>query len=205
MRVVEHRQAIRNIQIGIAVYFHPIHSLNAPTSCDDPFHFRACSYRDDLNEVFKLRYLAFASAGNGRLVDIWRLAIDPNISNTSYRTTKNASMFRSRLIASEAGHATDILVATKPESIRFCGPILGCEQIGQPRNYPPFNLEITFLSVTMSQAETPQRKCGNFFRTSIAEIDWMRAAIKKIMCSIASGTNDPRTAFEYDRGGVAEF
>ena len=62
----------------------------------------------------------------------------------SRRSIKSGRRSRSSRAATEleAVYATDILVATKSDSIRFYGPILGFEQIGQPRNYPPFNLEI---------------------------------------------------------------
>ena len=78
-----------------------------------------------------------------RFVEISRLAIDPEISNTSQKTTLYASLVRAGLMAAEAGHATDILIATKPEWVRFYKFMIGCTQIGKSAKYPPGDLEIT--------------------------------------------------------------
>lgn len=68
----------------------------------------------------------------GGLVEMSRLAIEPSIDNTSYRTTLYASLVRAGFMAAQAARVSMILVATKPEWVRFYQYMLGFKVIGQP-------------------------------------------------------------------------
>lgn len=116
-----------------------------------------------------------------RLVEISRLAVDPGISNTSYRTTLYATMVRAGLIAADAGYTTDILVATKPSSVKFYEYMLGATRLGKPAKYPPGDIEITLLRLPLSEAKMRQRRQNQFFRISTDEIASMREALEPVL------------------------
>lgn len=126
-----------------------------------------------------------------RIVEISRLAIDPEISNTSYRTTLYACLLRAALMAAEASYATDILVATKPESIRLYERMLGCKQLSKPAKYPPGDIEITLLRVPLREARMRQKLQNRFFNISATEISSMRDALGPALCAwlASSGYN----------------
>ena len=56
---------------------------------------------------------------SGGLIEISRMAIEPHISNTSYRTTLYAFMVRAAFTAAQAASVSMILLATKPDRPGF--------------------------------------------------------------------------------------
>jgi hypothetical protein len=117
------------------------------------------------------------SEDNSRLVEICRFAIDPGISNTSYRTTLYGFMVRAAFTAAQAASVSRLLIATKPEWLRFYTYMLGFSPIGVPAPYPPGDLEITLLGGTIDLAQTRQRLANRFFKITDDEVASMRAAL----------------------------
>lgn len=117
---------------------------------------------------------ALKAAARGSLMEVSRVAIDPAITNTSYRTTLYASLVRIGFIAAEAGGVSTILLATPEASERFYGKMLGFERIGEPALYPPGDFKITLLGGSMNQARLLQRTRNTFFRISPEEVSALR-------------------------------
>jgi hypothetical protein len=120
---------------------------------------------------------ALKSRATGALVEVGRMAIDPTITNTSYRTTLYASLVRTGYIAALAADASHILVTTKPDWIAFYRKMLAFEVIGEPALYPPGDMPITLLAGSIVTATKMQRAQNAFFRITDEEIASMRAAI----------------------------
>lgn len=117
------------------------------------------------------------SQGHGALMEVSRVAIDPAITNTSFRTTLYASLVRVGLIAAEAGDVSTILIATPAESEKFYRYMLGFQRIGEPAAYPPGDFRISLLGGAMAQARQRQGIQNSFFRISAEEVVRMRAAL----------------------------
>ena len=112
----------------------------------------------------------------GGLVEISRLSIEPVISNTSYRTTLYAFLVRAFTAAKAAG-VSMILIATKPDWVRFYQYMLGFHPIGLPALYPPGDFKITLLGGNLEQAQCRQRIQNRFFKITDEEVASMKDAI----------------------------
>jgi N-acyl-L-homoserine lactone synthetase len=114
---------------------------------------------------------------SGALVEISRLSIEPGLCNTSYRTTLYAFMVRAAFTAAHAAGVSMLLIATKPDWVRFYKYMLGFEPIGVPALYPPGDFKITLLGGSLAQAQTRQRLQNRFFKITDEEIVSMKHAI----------------------------
>ncbi|MGL4395598.1 MAG: N-acyl amino acid synthase FeeM domain-containing protein [Hyphomicrobium sp.] len=120
---------------------------------------------------------AVKQSSAGALMEVSRFAIDPAISNTSYRTTLYAALVRVALIAAEASAVHTILVATRPEWVRFYQYMLGFSPIAEPALYPPGTLKIALLGGSLAQARLRQRMQNAFFKITADDIASMRRAL----------------------------
>ena len=117
------------------------------------------------------------SSSSGALMEVSRVAIDPAITNTSYRTTLYASLVRLGLIAANAADVSTILIATQAASEKFYRYMLGLERIGEPAFYPPGDFKISLLGGAMEQARLRQKCQNSFFGVSDDEVARMRQAL----------------------------
>ncbi len=113
----------------------------------------------------------------GVLVEISRMAIDPDITNTSYRTTLYAALVRAAFMAAQAAKVSMIFIATRPDWVRFYEYMLGFKRIGSPALYPPGDEPITLLGGTFAVAQKRQLAQNAFFRITPHEVASMHAAI----------------------------
>jgi hypothetical protein len=114
---------------------------------------------------------------HGTLVEMSRLAIDPTITNTSYRTTLYASLLRAGFIVAQAGNVAMILMVTKPDWIGFYKKMLGFKTIGEPAIYPPSKEPVALLGGSFGDAQKHQRAQNAFFKITLEEIASMKRAI----------------------------
>lgn len=115
----------------------------------------------------------------GALMEVSRLSIDPGLANTSYRTTLYATLVRASLLAAEAAGVTTILIAMRPQLVRFYQYMLGFDIVGEPAFYPPGNFKIWLLAGSIGQARTRQRLQNAFFRITPDEIESFRAQLAR--------------------------
>lgn len=120
---------------------------------------------------------AVKSSSPGALMEVSRVAIDPAITNTSYRTTLYASLVRLGLIAANAADVSTILIATQAASEKFYRYMLGFERIGEPAFYPPGDFKISLLGGAIEQARLRQKTQNSFFRISGDDVARMRQAL----------------------------
>lgn len=113
----------------------------------------------------------------GGFVEICRFAIEPTITNTSYRATLYGFMVRGAFTAAQAAGVSRILIAAKPEWLKFYKHMLGFTAIGVPAPYPPGDLQITLLSGTIDLAQTRQKMANRFFKITEEEVANMRVAV----------------------------
>lgn len=115
------------------------------------------------------------------LVEVSRLSIEPGLNNMSYRTTLYAFLVRASLTGALAAGVSMLLVATRPDWVRFYTYMLGFRQIGEPAHYPPGDFKITLLGGSLEQAQMRQRLQNRFFKISDVEIASMTRAIAPAM------------------------
>lgn len=110
-------------------------------------------------------------------VEVSRLSIEPDLNNMSYRTTLYAFLVRASLTAALAAGVSMLLIATRPDWVRFYRYMLGFQQIGEPALYPPGDFKITLLGGSLEQARMRQRLQNRFFKINDEEIASMKTAI----------------------------
>ncbi len=118
---------------------------------------------------------------NRGLMEVSRLAIEPSIGNTSYRTTLYGFMVRSAFAAAWAAEVSTILVATLPDWVTYYKHLLGFEQVGLPALYPPGDLPITLLAGSLEEAGRRVNVRNRFFRNTDTELARMRQALRPIL------------------------
>lgn len=114
-------------------------------------------------------------------VEVSRLSIEPDLNNVSYRTTLYAFLVRASLTAAMAAGVSMLLIATRPDWVKFYTYMLGFQQIGEPALYPPGDFKITLLGGSLEQARMRQRLQNRFFKITEEEIASMRTAIAPAM------------------------
>ncbi len=124
---------------------------------------------------------AIKRSARSSLVEVSRFSIEPDISNTSYRTTLYASLVRASLMAAQAAEVSMILVGTRTDWVRFYKYMLGFELIGEPALYPPGDEKIALLGGSLAQAQLRQRMQNKFFRISAEEVESMHRALLPIL------------------------
>lgn len=115
------------------------------------------------------------------MIEVSRLAIEPSISNTSYRTTLYGFMVRSAFAAAWAAEVSTILVATRSDWVAYYKHLLGFEQVGLPAPYPPGDLPITLLAGSLEEAGRRVHVRNRFFRITETELARMRQALQPIL------------------------
>jgi N-acyl-L-homoserine lactone synthetase len=113
------------------------------------------------------------SAPNG-LLEVSRLAIDPEIDNTSYRATLYGFMVRSAFAAARATNVSAIVVATQQSWVAAYKHLLKFEQVGEPAHYPPGDIPITLLVGRITEASKRAQMRNRFFRITDRDIAAMR-------------------------------
>ncbi|MBA2126221.1 autoinducer synthase [Hyphomicrobium methylovorum] len=126
-----------------------------------------------------------AQQPNG-LVEVSRLSIEPGLNNVSYRTTLYAFLVRASLTAALAAGVSMLLIATRPDWVRFYTYMLGFKQIGDAALYPPGDFKITLLGGSLEQAQMRQKLQNRFFKISNEEIASMERAIAPAMARTAA-------------------
>ena len=121
-----------------------------------------------------------AVSPNG-LVEVSRLAIEPDIGNTSYRTTVYGFMVRSAFAAARAAGVSQIIVATRPDWVATYKHLLAFDQIGAPAPYPPGDLAITLLAGNLEDAAKRAWMRNRFFRVSDDDLAHMRGLLEPLL------------------------
>ncbi len=128
----------------------------------------------------------------GGLVEVSRLSMEPEIANTSYRTTLYGFMVRSAFAAARAAEVSSVLIATKPEWVAYYKHLLGFTEIGEPALYPPGGIPITLLAGALVQASQLAVVRNRFFRITDEEIASMRRALAPILSAPAAAVSHGR-------------
>ena len=119
----------------------------------------------------------------GPIVELSRLAIDPSITNTSYKTTLYAALVRAGLEALHASGARIVFLAARATSLNFYERILGFKVAAEPRFYPPGNIPITLTTLDMRALNYALLR-NKFFKTTANNSGDLQQRIEEIISDV---------------------
>ena len=114
---------------------------------------------------------ALKAGATGPVVELSRLSIDPEITNTRYRARLYAAAIRAGIMACIALDARHLLAATQTKWQGFYEHVLNFKALGPPQFYPPGDVPVVLLARELD-AELRKRMARNmFFRIDQDEVD----------------------------------
>jgi len=123
-------------------------------------------------EVGRLEQQGFAS-----LVEFTRMAIAPELTNTSFRTTLYAALIRAGLIVAHAARTDYGLISINPAHVHFYAAMCGFRAIARAENYPGINAPAVLLGRDFRALDEKRNKQNPFFKITPAEILNARATL----------------------------
>jgi hypothetical protein len=115
--------------------------------------------------------------GYRRLVEFTRMAVAPELTNTSFRTTLYASLVRAGLIIANAGDADYGLISVNPSQVRFYEMICGFKALARAEAYPGINAPAVLLGRNFRALNARRNSQNPFFRFSPAEVSDARSLV----------------------------
>lgn len=114
---------------------------------------------------------ALKAGAQGPIVELSRLSIDPDITNTRYRARLYAAAIRAGIMGCVALDARHLIVATQTKWQSFYEHVLDFKAVGLPQLYPPGDVPVVLLSRELD-ADLRRRMAKNmFFRIDKAELE----------------------------------
>lgn len=110
------------------------------------------------------------AASLDRLVEFSRMAIEPSLTNRSFRTTLYASLVRAGLILSAAGRIETALIAVHRRISPFYQAMCGFKVIGRSEAYAGIEEATDFLALRFGEMEKRRRRSNAFFALTEQEI-----------------------------------
>lgn len=114
---------------------------------------------------------ALKAGATGPIVELSRLSIDPDITNTRYRARLYAAAIRAGIMGCVALDARHLIVATQTKWQSFYEHVLDFKVAGPAQLYPPGDVPVVLLARELD-ADLRRRMAKNmFFRIDQAELD----------------------------------
>lgn len=120
---------------------------------------------------------AIKARADGLVIELSRLAIDPDINNTRYRARLYAAAIRAGVAACVALNARHLLVATQTKWRSFYEHVLNFSATGPAQFYPPGDVPVILLQRALD-ADLRKRMANNmFFKLDEREVDDLRTRL----------------------------
>ena len=113
---------------------------------------------------------ALIAKGDRRLVEFSRMAVEPTLSNKSFRTTLYASLIRAGMILTTASHVDVALAAVHKNVSPFYQAMCGFEVLGTSTSYAEIEEPTEFLGLKSRALEERRKQRSGFFAFSPEEI-----------------------------------
>ena len=99
-----------------------------------------------------------------RLFNEKRMAVAPELTNTSFRTTLYASLVRAGLIIAHAGEADYGLISVNPSQVRFYEMMCGFKALARADDYPGINAPAVLMGRNFRALNARRIAQNPFFR-----------------------------------------
>ena len=120
---------------------------------------------------------ALQAEGFHRLVEFTRMAIEPELTNTSFRTTLYATLVRAGLIVAHAARADYGLISINPSQVRFYEMMCGFKAMARAQDYPGITAPVMLMGRDFRELDAKRTKQNPFFRFAVHEVSAARALL----------------------------
>jgi N-acyl-L-homoserine lactone synthetase len=116
-------------------------------------------------------------AKHNRLVEFSRMAVEPALTNKSFRTTLYASLVRAGLILTTASGIDVALIAVHKNVSPFYQAMCGFKVLGKSASYAGISEPTHFLALQFQALDERRRRRNAFFAISAEEIERARITL----------------------------
>lgn len=117
----------------------------------------------------------------GLVVELSRLAIDPDITNTRYRARLYAAAIRAGVSACLALDAKHLLVATQTKWRSFYEHVFDFKALGPAQFYPPGDVPVVLLGRPLDDGLKGRIARNMFFKIEAEELEDLRARLPSMV------------------------
>lgn len=120
-------------------------------------------------------------AAQGLVVELSRLSIDPDITNTRYRARLYAAAIRAGVTACIAMDARHLLVATQTKWQSFYQHVMAFKALGPPQFYPPGDVPVVLLGRALDDELKRRLSRNMFFKIDDAELEELKTLLPSLI------------------------
>lgn len=124
---------------------------------------------------------ALKANAQGLVVELSRLAIDPDITNTRYRARLYAAAIRAGVSACLAMDAKHLIVATQTKWRSFYEHVMDFKVAGPAQFYPPGDVPVVLLSRALDEGLKRRIAKNMFFKIDEAELRDLRTRLPALV------------------------
>lgn len=124
---------------------------------------------------------AIKAKASGTVVELSRLAIDPELNNTRYRARLYAAAIRAGISACIATDAKHLLVATQTKWRTFYEHVMDFKVTGPAQLYPPGDVPVLLLERSLDDNLKRRIAKNMFFKLDEAELNDLRTRIPALI------------------------
>jgi hypothetical protein len=124
---------------------------------------------------------AVKARAKGLVVELSRLSIDPDITNTRYRARLYAAAIRAGVTACIAMDAAHLLVATQTKWRKFYEHVMDFKVMGPPQLYPPGDVPVVLLERALDDGLKRRIAKNMFFKIDDAELQELRTLLPRLV------------------------
>ncbi len=124
---------------------------------------------------------AIKQNAGGTVVELSRLAIDPEIKNTRYRARLYAAAIRAGVSACIAMDAKHLLVATQTKWRSFYEHVLDFKVTGPAQFYPPGDVPVLLLERSLDESLKRRVAKNMFFKIDESELNDLRSRLPALI------------------------
>lgn len=121
------------------------------------------------------------ASASGLTVELSRLAIDPEITNTRYRARLYAAAIRAGVSACLAMDAKHLLVATQTKWRSFYEHVMDFKVAGAAQFYPPGDVPVILLARELDEGLKRRVAKNMFFKLDPAELEDLKVRLPKLV------------------------
>jgi len=124
---------------------------------------------------------ALKANAQGLMVELSRLAIDPDITNTRYRARLYAAAIRAGVSACLALDAKHLIVATQTKWRSFYEHVMDFKVAGAAQFYPPGDVPVVLLARELDEGLKRRVAKNMFFKLDPAELEDLKVRLPKLV------------------------